>query len=386
MPVKRLVSKWLRSIFVLLVGAVSMPSSAAAPLNSSERQLIHDACKHHVVLLGENSHGDGRTISIRAKLIPELVRRCGFNALAFEASFYDFTELADSTAHDARYDRSKFLSAVGLLWARDAEFAPLADWVARQTPRTLRLGGIDIQIGAAGAFYSLEVMPTAISNAIPPSDRETCRATMIGFINMSVDRTSTEGEVDRCLSLALRKLAGRKSADAAKLRALALAFRKTAKWAAMKPDQMIAARDVAMADKLQAFRRQLGPRAKVLVWTANGHAALGGYTVGKPLGQITRARIGSALFSVGFSSAAGDFRWSKSETRRVPTAAPGSLEQTILRGRSAAFADKGELKRLGPLAGTALDWHKPMTAKWSELFDAIYVIDREEPTTLLPTP
>jgi erythromycin esterase-like protein len=154
----------------------------------------------------------------------------------------------------------------------------------------------------------------------------------------------------------------------------------------MKPDLMIAARDAAMADKLQSFKRQLGSRAKIIVWTANAHAALGGYMVGKPLGQITRERIGSALLSVGFSAAGGDFRWSKSETRPVPTAAPGSLEQTILDSRPTALADKAELKRVGRVSGTALDWHKPLVENWSDLFDAIYVIAREQPTTLLSTP
>jgi erythromycin esterase-like protein len=384
--VKQFTSMCYRVIFALLVAAAGTPSSAALSLDPSERQLIQTACQHEVVILGENSHGDGRTIAVRAKLIPELVRRCGFNTLAFEASFYDFAELADTTARDAHYDRSKFLSAVGLLWARDAEFAPLADWVAKQTPRTLHLVGMDIQIGAAGAFYSLEAMPTAISNAIPPKDRETCRETMIGFITWSVDRSSAQGEVDCCLSLALRGLAGRRSAEAVKLSTLARAFRTTATWTRMKPDKMIAARDAAMADKLQAFRRQLGPGAKIIVWTANAHAALGGYTVGRPLGQITRARIGSALLSVGFSAAGGDFRWSKSETHRVRTAASGSLEQTILDGRTAAFADKTKLTRVGRVSGTAFDWHKPLVANWSDLFDAIYVIEREEPTTLLSVP
>lgn len=376
----------LKAVFAFLVAAAASPSNAATFRDPSERQLIQMACHHDVVMLGENSHGDGLTIAIRAELIPELVRRCGFNTLAFEASYYDFTELANTTSLHDHYDRSRFLSAVGLLWARDAEFAPLANWVSGQTPRTLQLVGLDIQIGAAGAFYSLKAMPTALSDAIPSNDRATCRETMIGFISWSLDRASTEHEVDRCLSLAVRGLADRRSPEAAKLRMLARAFRSTATWATMTPDQMIAARDAAMAEELRAAQFRPGRKPKIIVWTANAHAALGGYTMGKPLGQITRERIGSALFSIGFSAAGGDFRWSKSETHSVPTAGPGSLERVVLDSRSAAFANKNKLRAIGRVTGTALDWHKPMVMNWSDLFDAIYVIACEEPTTLLRTP
>lgn len=379
---KQFSSLVIKTLLGLLIAA-SAVGSAAATLTPTERQLVEMACHHNVVMLGENSHGDGATIAIRAKLVPQLVRRCGFSAIAFEASLYDFTELANTTASGAHYDRGRFLSAVGLLWARDAEFAPLANWVAKQTPKTLRLGGMDVQVGAAGAFYSLKQMPAELANVIPQADRATCRETMISFINWTVDRASFEGRVDRCLSLALQRLQGQRTTAAAKLRRLARAFRTTATWANMKPDEMIAARDAAMAEQLKAFRRELKPGTKIIVWTANAHAALGGYPVGKPLGDIIRQQIGSGLLSVAFSAAAGDFRWSKSETHPVPVATVASLERTVLNGNRAALADRTQLKRIGTVSGTALDWHKPMITDWSTLFDAIYVIDRERPTTIL---
>lgn len=138
-----------------------------------------------------------------------------------------------------------------------------------------------------------------------------------------------------------------------------------------------------MADQLRTFRRRLKRGSKVIVWTANAHAAYGGFDTGKTLAQITRERIGSRLFTVGTSAAAGEYRWSKSEVRQIPTAIPGQLEHTILGYQSAAVATRAELARLGRIQGTALAWHKPVTADWSKLFDAVYVIAREEPTTLL---
>lgn len=369
----------LSTMFALGSGA---PASAASSLNPTEARLIQLACHHDVVMLGENSHGDGATIALKAKLIPELVRRCGFSALAFESSYYDFRELTDLTKPGQTYDRSKLQSAVGVLWARDAEFASLAEWLSKQTPRTLRLAGLDDQIGARSAFYSLQAMPADLAAMTPPSDRQPCRETMTGYINYTLDRGQAQKSVARCLDLALAELATKKGATAAKLRSDALAFQRANSWANMSNDDMSAARDQAMADQLRSFRRKLRVGTKVIVWTANGHVAEGGVPVGKTLGQITRERIGPRLFTVASSAAAGEFRWTTTEIRPVPPSMPGQLEYTVLGGRTEAVATRAELRKLGKITGTALSWHKPTTEDWSTLFDAIYVLAREEPTTL----
>jgi erythromycin esterase-like protein len=375
----------LKLLYALVTVALAAPTSAAPSISASEDQLIQLACHHDVVMLGENSHGDGATIALKAKLIPELVRRCGFSAIAFESGFYDFLELTHTTKPDRRYDRAKFLSSVGRLWAQDSEFAPLADWVSTKTPRTLQVAGVDDQIGAVGAFYSLEQMPSELASMIAPRDRGSCRDIMIAYINYSTDRGTAQRSVDRCLSLAMHELSGRKSADAAKLRVVGRAFGRATAWTQMSSDEVIAARDQAMGDELQAFRRGLKKGSKVIVWTANAHAAYGGYQTGKTLAQITRERIGPRLFTVGSSAAAGEYRWSKSDLRPIPASAPGKLEYTILGNRSAAVASRAELQRIGTIPGTALSWHKPVTADWSKLFDAVYVIARERPTTLIET-
>jgi erythromycin esterase-like protein len=225
-------------------------------------------------------------------------------------------------------------------------------------------------------------MPTDLAAMIPPGDRQSCRETMTGFINYTIDRGEAQERLARCLAQALAELSTKKGATAAKLRADALAFRRANSWTKMSGDEMSAVRDRAMADQLGSFRRELKPGIKVIVWTANGHAAEGGLPTGKTLAQITRERIGSRLFTVGSSAAAGEFRWTTTEIRPVPVSSPGQLEYTILRGRTEAVAARSELRKLGKITGTALSWHKPTTEDWSTLFDAIYVLAREKPTTL----
>jgi erythromycin esterase-like protein len=226
-------------------------------------------------------------------------------------------------------------------------------------------------------------MPVELAAMIPPRDRLSCRETMIGYINWKIDRGSAQASVEHCLSLALGELSTRRTADASKLRALARAFRNMNRRTNLTGNDMIAARDRAMADQLQTFRRGLKRGSKIIVWTANAHAAYGGLPTGETLAQIARKRIGSKIFTVGFSAAAGEYRWSRSEVRQVPASAPNALENRILADRPAAVASRAQLQKFGTIPGTALSWHKPLTTDWASLFDALYVIAREEPTMLV---
>lgn len=116
---------------------------------------------------------------------------------------------------------------------------------------------------------------------------------------------------DHCLANVLKSLAGSRNPDASHLCAMANAYRRSNARRRLQTNEYIAARDLAMADNLDAFRRALPQGTKIIVWVANVHAALGGYDVGAPIGQIAKKRYGQDLFTVGFSSAGGQFRWSR---------------------------------------------------------------------------
>lgn len=375
------ITRAVRLTIVTLTFLCATASFAAPRLPGAELQLIRLVCHHSVVLLGENGHGDGATIAIRAKLVPELVRRCGFSAIVFESSYYDFAELARTTSPTDHYDRQKLLSAVGGIWSPYSEFFPLADWLTRQSPSKLAIAGIDDQIGMRGAFYSLTGMPAQLSALSAKEDRAKCQSLFALSGWRGLNPNAQHVQRDLCLVGALGSLAGRNDYEARHLRAMAEAFRRANARSSLVGDEYVAARDQAMADNLDAFRKSLPRGTKILVWTANSHAAIGGYGVGKPLGQIARARYGSDVFSVGFSAAGGQYRWSRTEVRDVPEAPANSLETQILRGRASAVAANGRLASLGVISGAALSWHKMITADWSKLFDAVFVLSREKPTT-----
>src|SRR5688500_4580157 len=53
-----------------------------------------DLCDKEIALLGEATHGDGRTVEFKVKLVQRLVNECDFDALFFESSHYDFLEFS----------------------------------------------------------------------------------------------------------------------------------------------------------------------------------------------------------------------------------------------------------------------------------------------------
>lgn len=48
-----------------------------------------------------------------------------------------------------------------------------------------------------------------------------------------------------------------------------------------------------------------------------------------------------------------------------------------------AIWKQAQLASMGTIPGAALSWHKRIEANWSRLFDAIYVLGEERPTTIV---
>ena len=111
--------------------------------------LVSDVCTKNVVLLGEEPHhGGGNTLETKAELVRRLINRCGFNAVYFESSVYEFADLnarlgAGTSAPEQVAD------AIGGLWNTAIAIDPLVDYLYEQAAAgRIRLSGLDPQLSA----------------------------------------------------------------------------------------------------------------------------------------------------------------------------------------------------------------------------------------------
>ena len=99
-----------------------------------------------IVMLGEQSHGDGTTYKTKIKLIKYLHAEMGFDILAFESGIYDCTQAWDKIEQGEDV-ASALANSVFFLWSTTKEFKPLAAYIDENKNATnpLQVTGFDSQ-------------------------------------------------------------------------------------------------------------------------------------------------------------------------------------------------------------------------------------------------
>jgi erythromycin esterase-like protein len=251
---------------------------------------------------------------------------------------------------------------------------------------------LDDQLGSAGAFYSLDVMPAELAAALPPERREACRAALTqrlyyAYSDSSPHDPASIARLQSCLAemrAALSASSGDRELRDERLEMIASAERDIARdFVPLKAN--IAGRDRSMYLNFRWLAGRLPRGARIVVWAANQHiardAALDSdFTPGGNLGAYIRHDYGARAFALGFTSASGSFRWTRKETKEIPAAAPGSLEAMLVGGTGEAFyAGPSRLRSLGLRSGALFNPQKPASARWADIFEGVVVFRAERP-------
>jgi len=357
---------------------------------------VRDLCGRDIALLGEADHGDGRTVAFKAALVRMLVTRCGYNAVFFEANHYDFLEFADRLRSGQAVSPDLIASAVGGLWRFDREFQPLLPFLFdRARAGRLVLGGLDDQVGSLGSFYGNDEMPSALAANLADSRNALCRR-LLDRRTHGADGTHAEperSETLRCLAAIAEAVRGRRDADratrAAQLSMIASLQRLITRDRWATPGDMTRyseERDRSMYLNFLSLVSQLPPHRRIIVWAANAHIARdatpsGQYADTPNMGAFVREAYGGRAFSLGFTALGGTHYWTPREpSRPIAPAAAGSLEALALaRSRAdAVYLDRERLAALGEVPGSLFQ-HRPASARWSRVVDAVVVFRAEEP-------
>lgn len=395
---------------MILLTAFALAASTPAPAVADEarawepalRAAERDLCSRQVALLGENGfHGDGKTVAFKAALVERLVRRCGFRAVYFEASHYDFLAVQRAVRRREPVTEAMVSSAIGGIWNRDRELAPLVPFLTRAAAAgRLALGGLDDQLGGIGEFYSLETMPAELAAFLTPGRRESCRSALRQRMQWLYSDASPHDEasvarVAACVA-EMRRALGTSSVDPTSLgeylsmldsieRALGRDFLGNG-------TEQVAGRDRSMYLNFRALTARLKPGTKIIVWSENSHVAKDAaldpvFPPGANLGAFLHRDYGRGAFALGFSAASGAFRWSRREAKPIPAAPAGSVEAAqIGAAGEAAYAGTAALAALGTRPGAFYDHRTSVTARWADLFDGVVVFHSERPPARIDEP
>jgi erythromycin esterase-like protein len=383
-------------------GAVT--ASASASGNEHGQALAaaaKDLCPRQLVLLGENGfHGDGETIAFKARLIETLVRRCGFKAVFFEGSAYDFAAFERSVRHGEPTSADMVASSIGAKWSVDREMAQLIPFLYEKArAKRITLGGLDEQIGALNAYYSLDAFPAELGRRIGGTAGAECGAQLrrriwVRYTKEAPYSPQVRDKVLACLKQARQAVdsAGLSRDDRADLLFMIWNFEDVVVHDTLDPPERSVRRDFVMYRNLRALEARLPPGTKTIVWAANAH--VGKDPSGNPafprarrnFGSFVEEGFGDRAFVLGFTAASGSFRWDRKTVRPVAQAQPDSLEAVALARPGAAasvYLGPASLAKLGTVVASAYDDHKPATARWSDVYDGLVVFRAERPTELL---
>jgi erythromycin esterase-like protein len=384
---------------VLLSIVLPHVASPAALANSGDNDALtavtHTLCHSEVAMLGESTtHGDGHTEAFKVALVERLVNECGFDSVFFEASHYEFINIARRLRIGQPVSAEQISSAVGGLWKFDREFQPLVPFLlAKAQAGQISLGGIDDQSGELGQDYANVELVTELTDFLQQPQKQACNLALHRRIYSDYPDTAPYSESDHsqiatCLSEIQLAVAADKTADRVGREDRQEMVSALQRWisADFTADaEQIVARDRAMFRHFEWLRRQQPQRQKVILWAATVHIAKQGDPTwadhtGTNFGSLIHQQYGARAFSLGFSALTGSYRQSRRNIHEIPTGPADSLEGQALQGSAleAAYVGAAQLAAMGTVPG-AIFGHSYQTLLWANFLDGVVVFREERP-------
>lgn len=408
----------------LLTEGVRLRSADPADEDFSDleplRSKIGDA---RLVMLGEQTHGDGTTFLMKTRLIKFLHQEMGFEVLAFESGLYDCRK-AWEQIQNGEQPALAFARGVFPIWSWSQQLTPLSDYLAAQAQAAspLELVGFDLQFTASasqGFLQDLDTYLVAIGSQVRiEDDWDTFSQVVLGlsenaYFNAPGPSSSELAGFSSILTQIGVDIAelGQSHGDTPFWSQVMLSLRIQANrvWALYiegappASRQVSDLRDITMGHNLVALVEKIHAGKKVIAWAASRHTAtqLAAQFVGPvdgnlvfesdliAMGDIVKAALGNQCYSIGFTARDGMGGTVFGSPFEIALPAPGDLEELIHRiGAETLFLDyrqpaPGGLWLSDAIVSRPLGYAR-IQADWSQVFDAMIYTRTMVPSDLNP--
>lgn len=391
----------------------------------SQETIFNDSflTDYDIVLLGEQTHGDGAVFEKKLAMVKELHEKGGFNLLVFESGMYDNFK-ANQLYYAKKEGINIYKQSVGTLYSETKVFQDLLDYIS--THQELKILGFDSQESNLFDQYFLDDFQKLCTNnniLISSKTYTELEKTLVvrdleSYVGNKIDSTAlynTILDIEHKLSLIPK--------NDLETKVIVQTFKSVfsdldfnLKILQQEKIHVQNPRDKQMAENL-AFLKENHPSEKIIGWGASYHFAnrlsefeftqksehyikemytlvdsiadhnhielkdeinqVKELSFAKPMGKILKEKYGDKLFSLAFTSYEGNYLDIFND-KLFPILKPpiNSIETN--------FKKQGDNNKLQFLKEndkfySSVFGYIPLYANWNHIFDGIYYIEKMYP-------